>query len=193
MKFLCVFCGSSAGRLSVYADAARTLAALMVERRLRLIYGGGSVGLMGILADAVLEGGGEVIGVIPQSLWDREVGHAGLTKMHIVDSMHERKALMADLSDGFVALPGGAGTLDETAEIWTWAQLGIHMKPCGLLNINGYFDPLLVFLKHAVTERFLKPEHLDMLMVETRSTDLLDRFSAYAPPDIPKWLDRSIG
>ena len=173
----------------MYAEAARELATTLVARRLRLVYGGGSVGLMGIIADAVLAGGGEVVGVLPHSLWKREVGHGGLTKLHLVETMHERKALMADLSDGFVALPGGAGTLDEAFEVWTWAQLGIHDKPCGLLNIHGYFDALLAYLKHAVAERFLKSEHLNMLMVNTESTSLLDRFAAYAAPNRPNWLD----
>ncbi len=137
----------------------------------------------------VRPGDGEVVGVLPHSLWEREVGHGGLTKLHLVETMHERKALMADLSDGFVALPGGAGTLDEAFEVWTWAQLGIHDKPCGLLNIHGYFGALLAYLKHAVAERFLKSEHLNMLMVDTEPTSLLDRFAAYQVPNVPSWLD----
>ncbi|MCH7702973.1 MAG: TIGR00730 family Rossman fold protein [Planctomycetes bacterium] len=187
MKSICVFCGSNPGVNPVYAEAARELAATLLARGLRLVYGGGSVGLMGIIADAMLTGGGEVVGVLPHSLWKREVGHGGLTKLHLVETMHERKTLMADLSDGFVALPGGAGTLDEAFEIWTWAQLGIHNKPCGLLNIQGFFDALLVYLKHAVGEGFLKSHHLNMLMVDANSTTLLDRFAAYRTPNVPSW------
>ncbi len=187
MKSICVFCGSNSGVNPVYAEAARELAATLLTRGIRLVYGGGNVGLMGIIADAMLTGGGQVVGVIPHSLWNREVGHGGLTELHLVVTMHERKTLMADLADGFVALPGGAGTLDETFEIWTWAQLGIHDKPCGLLNIGGYFDSLLTYLKHTVAEGFLKSEHLDMLMVDQQSSGLIDRFVAYDVPNVRSW------
>ncbi len=187
MKSICVFCGSNSGVNPVYAEAARELAATLLTRGVRLVYGGGNVGLMGIIADAMLTGGGQVVGVIPHSLWNREVGHGGLTELRLVETMHERKTLMADLADGFVALPGGAGTLDETFEIWTWAQLGIHDKPCGLLNIGGYFDSLLTYLKHAVAEGFLKSEHLDMLMVDQQPSSLIDRFVAYDAPNVRSW------
>ncbi|HVO25513.1 MAG TPA: TIGR00730 family Rossman fold protein [Candidatus Margulisiibacteriota bacterium] len=190
MQRLCVFCGSSPGANSQYAALARRLGGLLVRRGLGLVYGGGNVGLMGVLADAVLKDGGHVIGVIPQSLVDLEVAHAGLPDLRIVASMHERKALMADLADGFVALPGGIGTLEEFCEILTWAQLGLHQKPCGLINVAGYFDRLMGFLDHAVSERFLRPEHRAMVLVEPDAEALLDRFAAYQPPQLEKWIDR---
>jgi uncharacterized protein (TIGR00730 family) len=189
IRSICVFCGSSSGSRPVYAKAARELGRLLVERGLRLVYGGGSVGLMGILADAVLSAGGEVVGVIPRSLWQREVGHRELTQLHIVETMHERKALMSDHSDGFIALPGGIGTLEEMFEIWTWAQLGIHRKPLGLLNVDGYFKPLLAFVEHAVAEEFVRPLYADMLVVDSQPRALLDRLAAYDPPAVPQWLD----
>lgn len=190
MNALCVFCGSSPGRDPVYVEAAQALARELSARRLRLVYGGGSVGLMGALADAVLAAGGEAVGVIPYSLWEREVGHRNLTECHIVDTMHQRKAMMADLADGFIALPGGLGTLEETLEIWTWAQLGIHRKPVGLLNVRGYFDPLLAFVEHGVAERFIRTEHAGMLLVDSSPDALLDQFETYVAPVVPKWLDR---
>ena len=189
MNAICVFCGSSTGDDPAYAAAARDLAAALAHRKLQLVYGGGSVGLMGILADDVLARGGRVTGVIPQALWDREVGHKGLTDLRIVSNMHERKALMAKLSDGFIAMPGGIGTMEEFFEVWTWAQLGVHAKPCGLLNAGGYFSDLLAFLDHMVTKRLLRPEHRKMVMVEDDADRLLRRFESYQPPAVPKWLD----
>jgi uncharacterized protein (TIGR00730 family) len=154
------------------------------------VYGGGSIGIMGALADAVLEQGGKVIGIIPRPLWDREVGHRGLTELRLVNTMHERKALMAELADGFIALPGGIGTLEEFFEVWTWAQLGIHTKPCGLLNVSGYFDSLLAFLEHAVSEQFIRDRHREMVVVETDVEALLERLMAYRAPKVSKWLER---
>lgn len=190
MRSLCIFCGSSPGADSIYADAARRLGRFLADRRIRLVYGGGNVGLMGEVADAALAAGGEVIGVIPQSLVAREVAHTTLPDLRIVASMHERKALMSDLSDAFLALPGGAGTLEEFFEVWTWAQLGIHQKPCGLLNISGYFDGLLTFLDHAVGQRFLRDEHRAMVVVDDDVERLIDRLRTARVPDVPKWLGR---
>ena len=188
---VCVFCGSNFGARPDYAAAARALALALVKRGLALVYGGSSVGLMGALADAALAADGRVIGIIPQRLVDKEVAHGGLTEQHVVASMHERKALMADLADGFVALPGGIGTLEELFEVWTWGQLGYHGKPVGLLNAGGYFDALGAFLDQAVREGFLRPAHRAMLMVETDPDRLLDRFAAYEPPDVTKWVRAS--
>ena len=156
-----------------------------------LVYGGARVGLMGVLADAALKAGGEVIGVIPRALVAREVAHAGLTELHVVESMHERKALMADLSDGFIALPGGWGTLDELFEILTWAQLGLHQKPCGLLNVQGYFDPLLSFVDHSIDEGFVRPEYRRLFAVADAAAPLLDLLSRQTPPTVEKWIDRA--
>jgi uncharacterized protein (TIGR00730 family) len=191
MKRVCVFCGSSPGANLQYAAVTKQLGKILARRGLTLVYGGGNVGLMGVLADAVLKDGGHVIGVIPQSLVDREVAHAGLPDLRIVASMHERKALMADLADGFIALPGGIGTLEEFCEILTWAQLGLHQKPCGLINVAGYFDHLMAFLDHSVGERFLRPEHRGMVLVEGDPEKLLDHLDAYRPPLLEKWIDRS--
>jgi uncharacterized protein (TIGR00730 family) len=191
MRSVCVFCGSSPGRNSRYRAAARQVGSLLAAQGLRLVYGGGRVGLMGELAEAATSGGGRVTGVIPEALCVREVAFEGLADLRVVSSMHERKALMAQLSDAFLALPGGAGTLEEFFEVWTWAQLGIHRKPCGLLNIGGYFDGLLTFLDHAVGERFVREAHRAMVMVDTDPQALLDRLSAYTAPDVPKWLDRA--
>lgn len=190
MAAICVFCGSSPGALSEYADVTRELGRHLVRRELDLVYGGGRVGLMGVLAEAVLGAGGRVTGVIPQALERREVAHTGLSDLRVVGSMHERKALMADLSDGFVAMPGGLGTLDEMFEILTWAQLGIHAKPCGFLNVAGYFDQLFSFLDNAVERRFLAQKHRDMILVDTSPTALLDRFADYVPGVTDKWVDR---
>lgn len=190
MKRICVFCGSSPGRSGSYAQASVDLAHALVARGLGLVYGGASVGLMGVLADAVLAAGGEVIGVLPEALVAYEVAHRGLADLRLVRTMSERKALMAELSNGFVALPGGTGTLDELFEVLTWSQLGEHVKPCGLLNVDGYFAQLISFLDHAVEERFLKREHRAMLMVETTPDALLDRFESYRAPKVEKWLDR---
>jgi uncharacterized protein (TIGR00730 family) len=191
MKRICVFCGSARGVRRDYADAARRLGGILASRRLTLVYGGGCVGLMGELADSVLAAGGEVVGVIPRSLYEMEVAHTGVTELHVVDSMHERKALMADLSDGVVALPGGLGTLEELFEVLTWAQLGLHEKPCGLLDVAGYFEHLIAFLDHAVEERFLRAEHRGLLPVETCPAALLDRLADHRPSRIEKWIDRS--
>jgi uncharacterized protein (TIGR00730 family) len=190
MHSLCVFCGSSPGARSEYRDAARTFGAVLASRGIRLVYGGGHVGLMGMLADAVLAQGGDVIGVITDGLQAREVGHTALPDLRVVATMHERKALMASLSDAFVALPGGAGTLDEFFEAWTWTQLGIHRKPVGVLNVGGYFDSLLAFLTHAVDERFIHAEHWDAVVIDQDASRLIDRLSAATPVRSDKWLDR---
>jgi hypothetical protein len=190
MKSLCVFCGSNAGINPVYAGAARAVGAEVVRRGLRLIYGGGNVGLMGIVADAVLALGGEVIGVIPHALAAKEVAHGGLTRLHTVGSMHERKALMAELSDGFLALPGGYGTLDEYFEILTWAQLGLHAKPCGLLNVGGFFDTLLAFLGRSVAEGFLREKHRALILVGKEPGDVLGMMAHYRPIPTEKWIGK---
>lgn len=185
-----MFCGSSPGSRPVYGETAARLGRLLAERGLGLVYGGGSVGLMGIAADAALAAGGEVVGVIPHALVLREVGHTGLTDLRVVGTMHERKALMAELSDGFLALPGGIGTLEEWFEAWTWGQLGLHGKPFGMLNVAGYFDPLLAMLDHMVGERFLRDTHRAMVLVDDDPERLLDRMAAYTPPRVEKWIDR---
>jgi uncharacterized protein (TIGR00730 family) len=190
MKRICVFAGSATGARPEYVVAARQLADELVQRGFGVVYGGGSVGLMGVLADAALAGGGEVIGVIPRPLATRELAHTGLTTLHIVDSMHERKALMASLVEAFVALPGGLGTLEETLEILTWSQLGIHRKPIGLLNVAGYFEPLLRVLAEAEREGFVRPEYLGLLLAAAAPATLLDAFDAWQPPSLPMaWLD----
>ena len=189
MKNICVYCGSSPGRLEVYAIGACALARALVDRDLGLVYGGAGIGLMGLVADTVLQLGGRAVGVIPEALARKEVVHKGLSELHITQSMHERKTMMAELSDGFIAMPGGIGTFEEIFEIWTWAQLGIHAKPCGLLNVAGYYDALTTFLDHAVTEQFLKPQHRSLLIVEHEPEALLDRFASYQPPSVQKWLD----
>ncbi|MFO1008014.1 MAG: TIGR00730 family Rossman fold protein [Planctomycetaceae bacterium] len=191
MKSICVYCGSSIGSSPSFAAAARELGQTLAAAKLELIYGGGRVGLMGVLADAVLEAGGRVQGVIPQALADREVAHAGLTQLHVVDTMHQRKAMMAELSDGFIALPGGLGTFEELFEIWTWAQLGMHSKPIGLLNVASYFDLLLQFLDHATNQQLLKPVHRDLLLVANRPDALLSQMRSAAPVNTPKWIDAS--
>ncbi len=190
MNRICVFCGSSAGSQPVYAQAAAELGEVLVERRIGLVYGGGSVGLMGTIAKTVVAAGGEVTGVIPTALLDKEVALKDLSDLRVVDSMHERKALMADLSDAFIALPGGFGTTEELIEALTWAQLGIHAKPCGILNVSGFFDSLLEFVDHAATEGFLSPEHRAMICFAGEPADLLDQFEAYQPPKIDKaeWI-----
>lgn len=190
MKRLCVFSGSSSGARKDYAAAADRFGRLLARRGLGLVYGGASIGLMGAVADAALAEGGEVIGVIPRALVKKEVVHEGLPDLRVVDSMHERKALMAKLADGFVALPGGLGTLEEFCEILTWAQLGIHRKPAGLLNVGGYFEPLLRFLDHIVYERFMRPEHRAMVLVEEEPELLIDSIQRYRPAEQKKWLDQ---
>ena len=188
---ICVYAGSNPGRDPAYAQAAGDLARVLVERGIGVVYGGGKVGLMGAVADAALEAGGEVIGVMPQGLVDREIGHAGLSDLRVVGSMHERKALMAELSDGFVALPGGAGTLEELIEIYTWSQLGLHSKPLGALNVRGYYDGLAALLDHAVEEGFLREQHRAALHIAASADELLERFRDWEPPAIGKWLDRT--
>jgi hypothetical protein len=189
MKRLCVFCGSSAGNKPAYADSAWQLGEAMARRGLGLVFGGGHIGLMGVLADAVLQGGGEAIGVIPQALVNRELAHGRVTALRVVDTMHQRKALMADLADGFAALPGGFGTGDELFEILTWAQLGLHGKPIGVLNVAGYFDPLLTWLDYMVAEQFVRPEHRRLLLEDADPEKLLERLLAWRPVEgIAKWI-----
>jgi uncharacterized protein (TIGR00730 family) len=190
MRRVCVFCGSSVGLSAVYADAARVMGALLADRGIGLVYGGGNVGLMGVIADAVLERGGHVIGVIPQALADREIAHSGITDLRVVDSMHTRKAMMADLSDAFIAMPGGVGTFEEFFEAVTWTQLGLHRKPCGLLNVNGFYGPLAAFIDQAVTEGFIKPVHRAAIVVDSDPIRLLDRLATVDLPDVPKWIGR---
>jgi uncharacterized protein (TIGR00730 family) len=191
MSRICIFCGSSPGARAAYADAAAEMGRLLAAEGIGVVYGGGQVGLMGVLADAVLAEDGEIIGVIPQALVDREIGHPGVPDMRVVGSMHERKALMAELSDAFVALPGGLGTLEELFEVYTWAQLGLHRKPCGLLDIEDYYAGIADFLAHAVEERFLTEQHREMLIVEREPRTLLDRVRGYEPSAVqPKWIDR---
>ena len=190
MKRLCVYCGSSSGRQPGYAQVARQLAHAMVSKNIDLVYGGASVGIMGEIANAVLGEGGDVIGVIPKGLFAKEVAHTGITELREVGSMHERKALMADLSDGFIALPGGLGTIEEIFEIITWSQLGMHRKPCGLLNVNNYYDKLIGFLDHAVSEQFIKATHRSTILIDEYPDGLLEKFEAYKAPETAKWIDR---
>jgi uncharacterized protein (TIGR00730 family) len=190
MKRICVFCGSNSGRGEKYRMPAVALGRALAARGLGLVYGGGNVGLMGTIADAVLESGGEVIGVIPEDLVKKEVAHRGLSDLRVVGSMHERKALMARLADGFVAMPGGFGTLDELCEILTWAQLGLHRKPCGLLNVDGYFDYFLKFIDHSVSQGFIRAEHRELLLEAVAPEELLDGFATYRPVDLGKWLKK---
>jgi hypothetical protein len=187
---ICVFCGSSAGRSPAYAAAARELGAHLARRGIGLVYGGGNVGLMGIVADAVVAEGGETVGVIPRSLVDRELAHAHLTELVVVDTMHERKQRMHDLSDAFIAMPGGFGTLDELFEALTWAQLGMHAKPIGLLDVDGFWQPLRALVERQVSELFVRPHHAGMLLCADAPQALLDQFAAYRPPDVPKWIGR---
>ena len=191
MKRICVFAGSSRGAREEYASAAQQLARELVAQGYEVVYGGGKVGMMGVMADAALGAGGKVIGVIPKALLAKEIAHSGLTELRVVDSMHERKAMMAELSVGFIALPGGLGTMEEFFEVLTWSQLGLHAKPCGLLNVSGYFDPLLAFLDSTVSERFVKSEHRALVITSTSPTELLARLAAYRPPHVEKWIDRS--
>jgi uncharacterized protein (TIGR00730 family) len=191
LNSVCVFCGSNSGASPAYAEAAAGLGRALVRRGLTLVYGGGRVGLMGVVADAALAAGGRVIGVIPEALATREVAHNQVTEMRVVGSMHERKALMSELSDGFLALPGGIGTLEEWFEVWTWSQLGFQPKPCGLLNVTGYYDHLLAFLDHMTEERFLTGTHRSMAIVDDDPELLLDRLASYQPPQARKWIDAS--
>ncbi len=189
MQSVCLYLGSSPGTRPEYEAAVKQLATIIANRGMTLVYGGGNVGLMGVAANAALEAGGKVIGVIPADIADKEVGHYGLTELQVVDSMHERKMRMAKLADGIIALPGGLGTLEEMFEMLTWSQLGFHNKPVGLVNVEGYFDLLLSFLDHMVVERFVKQDHRDLLLTERDPEVLLDRMIDYVPPVADKWLD----
>ncbi len=191
MRSVCVFCGSSSGTEQAYAEAARALGRTLAESGITLVYGGGRVGLMGVVADAALGAGGEVVGVIPKALLEREIAHDGLTDLRVVGSMHERKALMSALCEGFIALPGGTGTLEEFFEALTWAQLGEHRKPCGFLDVGGYYGPLLAVFDQMVAQGFLSEEHRSMILVETEPIRLLEAFARYRPPDVVKWIDQS--
>jgi uncharacterized protein (TIGR00730 family) len=190
LKSVCVYCGSSPGTSPHYADAARDLAKTLVERGIAVVYGGGNVGLMGVLADETMRLGGHVTGVIPSALLEKEVGHRGLNLLHVVSNMHERKAMMAELSEGFIAMPGGIGTLEELFEVLTWSQLGYHDKPIGILNADGYYDGLLAFLQHMVAQGFLKMPQADLLMVESNATALLKRFDNFEAQPHDKLLNR---
>lgn len=189
-KRICVFTGSSPGLLPDYRKAAEEFGATLVARGYGLVYGGGKVGLMGAVADAVIAAGGHAVGVIPQALMGKEVAHEGLDELEVVHSMHDRKHRMAEMADAFVAMPGGMGTLEELSEVLTWAQLGIHSKPCGLLNVRGYFDPLLAYLDHGVEHRFVRPEHRAIVLVATSPEQLVDRLESYEPVHVGKWMDR---
>jgi uncharacterized protein (TIGR00730 family) len=191
MKRVCVFAGSNSGSQAEYLTAARALGQAIVRREMGLVYGGARIGLMGALADAVLSAGGHVTGVMPEALVAKEVAHAGLSDLRVVASMHERKSLMADLADGFIALPGGWGTLEEFFEVLTWAQLGLHQKPCGLLNVRGFFDGLLSFIDHSIDERFVRHENRSMILVSSSPDALLELFDGYVPPAVEKWIDRA--
>ncbi len=188
IKSICVFCGSSPGFSPIYKDAAKELGRDIAARGWTLIYGGGNVGLMGLVADAVMETGGKVIGVIPEALLARELGHRGITDLRVVDTMHERKAMMADLADAFIALPGGIGTFEEFFEILTWAQLGIHSKPCGMINTNGYYQPVLDLLANAVQEGFMRKEHQELVLSAETARELLEKIVAYKPTHFQKWI-----
>jgi len=190
MRSIGVFCGSNTGTGTAYAEAARALARAIAARGIRLVYGGGSIGLMGELGAAALAAGGHVIGVTPRRLIEKEVVHRGLTELRVVETMLERKALMAELSDAFIALPGGLGTLDELFEMLTWSQLGIHRKPCALLDVDEYYGKLAEFLDHAVARRFITPQHRAMLIVERDAESVLDRLASTPLPDVSKWMDR---
>ncbi len=187
---ICVFCGSSPGRSPAFADAAAALGTRLAQNGQTLVYGGSNLGLMRRVADASLSAGGRVVGVMLQALSDREVAHAGLSELRIVETFHERKALMADLADGFVAMPGGIGTLDELFEVWTWSQLDFHAKPIALLNVDGFFDPLLTYLEQVADQRFMRPEHLEMLVADDDPARLLTRMADYRAPRLEKWMDR---
>ena len=189
MKNITVFCGSNSGFRADYAEAAQNLARLFVQNDIRLVYGGGNVGLMGIIADEVMRAGGEVVGIIPDSLDQKEVGHRGITELRVVESMHERKAQMADLADGFIAMPGGIGTFEEFFEILTWAQLGFHEKPCAILNIAGYYDGLLALCDNAVNEGFLRPAHRQLILEDSDPEILLEKMRNLKPVPVEKWIN----
>ena len=185
---ICVYLGSSPGNSPVYREAAERVGTLLAERGIGLVYGGGTVGLMGVIADTVCAAGGEVIGVIPEALRAREHDHPGITQLHVVKTMHERKAMMAKFADGFLCLPGGIGTLEEIFEAWCWSQLGYHEKPCGLLNVNGFYTPMSTFIDYVVAEGLLKPRHRAMLLIDNDPDILLDRMAQYLPPQTEHWL-----
>ncbi|MCI4592577.1 TIGR00730 family Rossman fold protein [Sphingobium sp. BYY-5] len=185
---ICVYLGSSPGNSPIYREAAERVGNLLAERGIGLVYGGGTVGLMGVIADTVCAAGGEVIGVIPEALRAREHDHPGITQLHVVKTMHERKAMMAKFADGFLCLPGGIGTLEEIFEAWCWSQLGYHEKPCGLLNVNGFYTPMSTFIDSVVAEGFLQPRHRAMLLIEDEPEILLDRMAQYLPPQTEHWL-----
>jgi len=189
---IAIYCGANGGHDSLYREAAAKMAAFLANEGIGLVYGGGNVGLMGTIADAALKAGGKVIGVIPQSLMEKELGHGGVTELHVVRSMHERKQLMVDLSDGFIALPGGFGTLDELFETLTWLQLSFHAKPVGLLNVNGFFDGLLVFLDHMAEQGFLKQAHRDCVLVANDPAELLAQMRGFSAPDLGKWIEKMV-
>jgi uncharacterized protein (TIGR00730 family) len=189
MNRICVFCGSNHGGRPEYAEAARKLGRSLAERQIALVYGGANVGIMGAIAETMLDSGANVIGVMPRLLVEKEVAHSGLSDLHIVETMHERKHLMAELSDAFIALPGGLGTLEEFFEAVTWAQLGMHKKPCGLLNVCGYFDNLIRFLTTAVSECFLREEHREMILIHESPEELIRQFETYEPPNVKKWME----
>ncbi len=188
MKRICVFCGSKVGSSGLYCEAAQQLGRLMVGRGLGLVYGGGSVGLMGVIANTVLAAGGEVIGVIPEMLATKELLHEGVRQMHVMASMHSRKARMAELADAFIAMPGGFGTFEELLEMITWSQLGIHRKPVGLLNVAGYYDSLIQFVDHAIAEGFIKEKHRQLIVIADEPAPLLDLILSHKPPAEPKFL-----
>lgn len=189
-KRLCVFCGSSHGTNPAYAEAAKGLGAEFARRGIELVYGGGNVGLMGVVADAVLAAGGRAIGVIPEALMAKELGHRGVQDLRVVKTMHERKAMMAELADGFIAMPGGIGTFEEFFEILTWAQLGFHAKPCALLNVNGFYDPLLQLVDHSIEEGFVKAKQRALVLVEADFSKLIERMANHHVPYEPKWIGR---
>jgi len=191
IKNICVYCGSSPGLNPAYARAAKILGKTLAERDIGLVYGGAAVGIMGVVADAALANGGKAIGVIPKALAVKEVAHEGLSELHVVESMHERKAMMAELSDGFIALPGGWGTLEEIFEILTWAQLGFHRKPCGLLNVEGYYDDMISFLENAFAQQFVKDLYRPILLTAHEPAKILDQFAVYKAPEVRKWMGES--
>jgi len=190
MKRICVFCGSNDGADPIFIKTAEEVGRFLARRGIELVYGGGRVGLMGKIADTVMHNGGSVIGIIPRALAEKEVAHGGLTKLRVVGSMHERKAIMAELSDGFIALPGGFGTFEELCEIITWAQLGFHSKPCGFLNIDGYYDPLIELFDNATREKFVRPEHRRLVLIESEIEKMFDLMVTYKPPDLEKWINK---
>ena len=188
MKRVCVFCGSSIGNKREFVEYAEALGQLLASKKIGLVYGGGHVGLMGVIADAALAAGGEVIGVIPHALDDREIAHPGLTDLRVVDSMHTRKAMMAELADAFIAMPGGVGTFEEIFEAITWTQLGVHRKPCGFLNVGAFYTPLIAFIDQAVSDGFIKPVHRQMIAVDDNPERLLNTLAEIELPDVPKWI-----